>query len=52
MCFSENISLAIGMTGILSSFYFYKDLTAEEIAKEITGEVNTLWNELKVDIER
>jgi len=24
MCFSENISLAIGMTGILSSFYFYK----------------------------
>ena len=24
MCFSENISLAIGITGILSSFYFYK----------------------------
>ena len=24
MCFSENISLAIGLTGILSSLYFYK----------------------------
>ena len=24
MCFSENISLAIGLTGILSSVYFYK----------------------------
>ena len=24
MCFSENISLAIGITGILSSLYFYK----------------------------
>jgi hypothetical protein len=24
MCFSENISLVIGLTGILSSFYFFK----------------------------
>ena len=24
MCFSENISLAIGIIGILSSLYFYK----------------------------
>lgn len=24
MCFSENISLAIGLTGIISSIYFYK----------------------------
>jgi hypothetical protein len=24
MCFSENISLAIGITGILASIYFYK----------------------------
>ena len=24
MCFSENISLAIGISGILSSLYFYK----------------------------
>ena len=23
MCFSENISLAIGITGILASIYFY-----------------------------
>jgi hypothetical protein len=23
MCFSENISLAIGITGVVSSLYFY-----------------------------
>ena len=26
MCFSENISLAIGISGILSSLYFYKKI--------------------------